>query len=247
MKYKYQIKVINFKQKKDYVVRKLPQTKQFESLSELCGVVASVLKCPEVKRIGFVEPGHGLKGKQHWLNDDDDLDEMYQNFRSRCVLFWCFDPQSAAGSSQSQGRTKRPLEDPGEKPPAKTKRDVCSQKIREVEAIVKKLEENHGSKFSIEQLNAWGHMLHIEKHSSYDNPPDLPYFTGSKKKQKEVVAAHTPVVSNETWSPRKRVNLRSECINQLDKWHSLLEKGVISQQQFDDLQKTILKDIFENA
>lgn len=177
---------MNFKQKKDYVVRKLPETKRFESLSELSKVIASVLKCPEVKNIGFVEPGHGLKGKQHWLVDNNDLDDMYENFRSRSVFFWCFDPITTSGSTPSGGTKRRASGDSEEKPPAKSKRDVCSHghNISEVEVIVKKLEEKHASKFTTEQLNAWGHMLHINKHSSYDDPPDLPYFTGSKKKPK---------------------------------------------------------------
>ena len=44
-------------------------------------------------------------------------------------------------------------------------------------------------------------------------------------------------------SPGKRIKYRSECIDQLDKWHALLEKGVIDQAQFKELQDTILHDI----
>ncbi len=243
MKYKYSVKVINSNKKTDYDVQILQQTKRFDSLSEVRNEIASVLKCSQVSRVGFVEPGHGLKGKQWWLLDDGDLQDMYENFKSRTVLFWCIDPQSVV-TNHPQG-TKRPLVEPGDKPP-KSKRDVSSQKISDVEAIVKQLEDKHGSKYTIEQMNAWAHMLQMKKHSSYDVPPDMPYFTGSKKKQREAATGTRPS-GDESWSPRKRVNLRSECINQLDKWHGLLEKGAITQQQFDELQKTILKDIFDGV
>ena len=44
-------------------------------------------------------------------------------------------------------------------------------------------------------------------------------------------------------SPSKKVNLRSESIKQLVDWHSLLEKGGISKEQYDEVQQVILKEI----
>ena len=46
-----------------------------------------------------------------------------------------------------------------------------------------------------------------------------------------------------TISPGKRVNLRSECMDQLDKSLSLLRKGCITQEQYDKLKDEILKDM----
>ena len=43
-------------------------------------------------------------------------------------------------------------------------------------------------------------------------------------------------------SPSKRVTLHTECMKELEMWHSLLEKGGISKEQYADLQQTILKD-----
>lgn len=73
-------------------------------------------------------------------------------------------------------------------------------------------------------------MINTHKHDSFDIPPDKPFFG---KKRKEGVGV----------SPGKRISLRSECINQLDKWHQLKERGVISSDQYEELQKTILTDI----
>ena len=74
-------------------------------------------------------------------------------------------------------------------------------------------------------------MIHTHKHDSLDVPPNKPFF--GKKKSTDAVAV----------SPGKRINLRSECITQLDKWHQLKERGVISKEQYEELQKTILTNI----
>ena len=82
----------------------------------------------------------------------------------------------------------------------------------------------------------WAHVIHIGKHSSLDIPPDQPFFRESHKKTSTSSSASFPS-SSVAVSPGKRVSLRSECINQLDKWHSLLEKGIISRVEYDQMQK----------
>lgn len=74
------------------------------------------------------------------------------------------------------------------------------------------------------------------KHSSYDYPPDKPFLGKSRKKDSES-SAEAGI------SPGKRIGLRSECIDQLDKWHRLRERGVISAEQYEEMQQTILTDI----
>ena len=44
-------------------------------------------------------------------------------------------------------------------------------------------------------------------------------------------------------SPGKRVNLRSECMDQLDKSLTLLQKGCITLEQYDNLRDKILEDM----
>lgn len=44
-------------------------------------------------------------------------------------------------------------------------------------------------------------------------------------------------------SPGKQIGLRTELINQLDRWHQLLEKGAITQDQYQELQEKILSDV----
>ena len=101
----------------------------------------------------------------------------------------------------------------------------------EVDTIVSKLKERHGEKYTPVQLNCWAHMIHTHKHESLDTPSNESFF--GKKKTGDAVGV----------SPGKRISLRSECMNQLDKWHQLKERGVISSDQYEELQKSILTDI----
>ena len=89
----------------------------------------------------------------------------------------------------------------------------------------------------------WAHVIHIGKHSSRETPPNLPFF----QKNKGAAPPSTSVLpsTSEAVSPGKRISLRSECMNQLDKWHSLIDRGIITQKQYEDMQKAILKDMFK--
>ena len=68
----------------------------------------------------------------------------------------------------------------------------------------------------------------MKKHQSYDIAPDKPFF---KKKSKS-----TEKQSSSIASPKKRIELRSECMDQL------ADQAVISEDQYRDLQRKILKD-----
>ena len=118
----------------------------------------------DILDVGYIEPGHGMKGKQVWLVEDSDVAEMYSRFKTKQdITLWC-------------------------------------------------------SSYSVKKLNVWAHMLHIEKHNSYDEPPNVPYFTKSRKIpvakadfSEESLYTSAPTSS----SPSKCVSVRSECIDQL--------------------------------
>ena len=90
-----------------------------------------------------------------------------------------------------------------------------------------------------------GHTIDLKKHSSYDEPPNKPFFVGKQKSTKESeIVAVTPQKSSVALSsssvgisPGKRVNLQSECIDQLQKWHVLMENGDITKSQYEEMQK----------
>lgn len=79
-------------------------------------------------------------------------------------------------------------------------------------------------------------MLHIEKHNSYEVPPSVPYFGKSRPALQD---------KSNLQQPTSRVNVRSECIDQLSKLYGLLEKNIITKEEYDKVQQTILKDMHD--
>ena len=95
------------------------------------------------------------------------------------------------------------------------------------------LREKRTSTFSDEQLRSWAHMFVMKKHESLEFPPDKPFWKTPK----------TPTSNSSAVSPSKQINLRGQCVDQLLKWHELLEKGAIMQEQYEEFKSTILDDV----
>ena len=72
----------------------------------------------------------------------------------------------------------------------------------------------------------WALLIQMGKHNRYDHAPDKLFFKSGKKCVNEAATA----------SPGKRLQMRSECIDQLDKWHQLMEKGAITAEQYKEIQ-----------
>ena len=89
--------------------------------------------------------------------------------------------------------------------------------------------------YTAEQIRAWAHMLQMKKHDSYEEAPKKPFF-------KTALKGATSKVSD-SMSPGKRIQYRSQCIDQLDKWHVLKTRGVITESQYAEMQDAILSDI----
>ena len=137
--------------------------------------------------------------------------------------------KDGGSSSQQAQETGRANSNIGS---TRSKYSAEHNKMFELQEVVDELEKRHSKKYTIEQLRAWGNMMMMKKHDSYDRPPDKPFF-----KQKEEQPA------TGIRSPGRRIHYRSECMNQLDKWHSLLQCGVITQEQYTEMQESILSDI----
>ena len=58
----------------------------------------------------IIEPGHGMKGKQKWLHDNADIEEMYTNFlKKRDVLLWCYSSSQATSKVTAKKRSSETL------------------------------------------------------------------------------------------------------------------------------------------
>ena len=166
------------------------------------------------------------------------------------MLLWCYGDvdEAGPGSSASTESRKRSIDSPT----PTSKRECIAKTISNVETIIEKLKEKHGeNSYPVEQFNCWAHMINSGKWSSYDAPPELPFFKKSKDKEKPKEkeqkgpsdASSSGTSVSVASSPTKCLNLRMQCIDQLSKWHVLLESGAISQSQYEDLKGTILDDI----
>ena len=107
----YSVKVINRARKSDWTVQKLRVNQQFESLEGLKRQVSDSLKEAvedPICIIGYIEAGHGTRGKQRWLTTDEDLMGMYGHYSSRGqILLWTYSPQNTATSSASVTTSKK--------------------------------------------------------------------------------------------------------------------------------------------
>ena len=71
-------------------MRKFDATYRFTSVDDIKKELSDSLHVPTIIDIvGYIEPGHGVKGKQRWLLADSDLDEMYDIHTGKVnILLW---------------------------------------------------------------------------------------------------------------------------------------------------------------
>ena len=82
-------------------------------------------------------------------------------------------------------------------------------------------------------------MYQMEKHSSLDDLPNVPFFTGYRKKpvqltpENSTLSMCSSVINQPAISPPQKIQMRGESIKQVAGWHSLLKQGIVSQKQYD--------------
>lgn len=145
--YTYSVKVMNPRKKTAYTVRRLEETKKFYTIQ---GVKEELLKCLQVnpEDIGYVSPGHGLKGKQNPLNGNEDLSGMYTAYKKKRDIMLCCNAVLPENTVEEKNPRKRQHSEDGNEN-GQLKR---GPKVADVKEIVDKLKEKHGSKFTPERL-----------------------------------------------------------------------------------------------
>jgi len=239
--FQYTLKIINPSRMSEFKTVNIPGQRYFKSVDGFRRFIAENLPdMPEIEKpdfvtveMGYVEPGHGSKGRKVWVYADSDLRDMYKRHqRKKHVLLWCYSKKS---SSQDKKTVKGS--------------SVYEKKISEVDEIYEKLQDKHKHHYTPEQLRAWAHLVQMGKHVSLQEPPDKPYFRGRKRTSSSVESnssASTPERKKRATvavSPGRKVTIRTELIDQLQKWHHLMESGAISESEYKELQQTILCDI----
>lgn len=238
-KFSYSVKVINPAKKSEYVVQKLRVTKRFESVDEIKeNLVSTIQGLPSViDQLGYIEPGHGAKGRQRWLSSYDDLKDMYSLHEKKLeILLWCYSSRQTSSSNPSSSKRPHSPEQP-QSSQKRSRYSTHSEKMIEVESIEDKLLEKHDGKYSREQIRAWAHLIQMGKHGSYESAPNKPFWkTPSGKKSMSSESAVSV-------SPGKKIQLQGQLVDQLLKWHDLLEKGGIDQKQYEEIKANIMGDV----
>lgn len=225
---------------------------------------------PDIDKLEF-EPGHGLKGKKEWILDDylKDFLERCECKKTKQLTLWCYSRESSTDKRgrrvSKRTRSKSPTSKASSKP-GSSRYDGHVAKIAKVDEIYKQIDDTHGNQYSPEQKRAWAHLIEMGKHDSITQAPKKRFFqspsssanssgevsksasSSSGKSAANTSFSATCTTSSTTpaivvTSPGRRVSIRSECIDQLQKWHALLDCGAISKDQYDELQATILSDI----
>ena len=94
----------------------------------------------------------------------------------------------------------------------------------------------------------WAHMIHMKKHTSYDEPPNKRFWKPKSSGTGATEAATSgasgvAAFKSVSASPGKRVNLRGQCIDQLLRLQQLLyfDNGGMTQEQYTEMNEGIMK------
>ena len=202
------------------------------------------LKKPDLHSVemGYVEPGHGMKGRKIWLHTDDDVKMMYvieRHDKKRSVMLWCYTGTIAQATGKIEHASKSSKSVKGG-----TKYGQHLENHSAVDEIYQQLQEKHKD-YSPRRLRAWANMVHLKSWTSTDEPPNKPFFTKGRKQHynDDKSNGESPVRKklslSVSSSPGRKIRVRSELIDQLDKFH---KSGALSSTEYDELRSTILSD-----
>ena len=91
----HSVKVMNKAKRK---VEKLSATTSFGSLESIKTALKELDHI--LGNIGYIEPGHRLKGKQKWLLDDSVVSQMYVVHKNKCeVMLYVFVDRQVEGGN----------------------------------------------------------------------------------------------------------------------------------------------------
>ena len=143
------VKIINFRKKSEYQIQKLPAlyNGQFTGIEELKEALNRSFS-EKITNVGYIQPGHGSKGRQMWLNTDQDVSDMYVECNGRKeIMLWYYKNECSVELTQ-------PPQKKSKSAPTISKSEQVAQKICEVDDIVSELSEKYGQTYSPEQVRA---------------------------------------------------------------------------------------------
>ena len=255
--FSYKVKIINPNKKSDVVVRQLNRLKsKFKSVRELRMRLIDDFSEHVPNTVDFtIGYFDGSQQAKTWLVSSDDLETMYQKYpKGGNIMFWC-DAKSAESESTHTQKRKRDAKDgPGRR----------QEREEEVESTYKELVEKHSGKFDTPRLRLWARMMCSGLHDDFDNPPNVPAFSGNTPKRprreslSEAISGAAVAIAETIKgsspcppppqlptgiSPGKAVDLRMKNFEQLRFLQKLYEDGILSEHEFLEQKGNILSSL----
>ena len=155
----YTVKVINAGSSTGYLVKKWDISTRFSSYIEIRDQLAldfaALLQEGDEFHFGYIQRGHGVKGKQFSITDDQDVCSMYSEYQGRREsILWMKICKLRDDGSRKRRKT---VEEAGDSSLKRKKSDASSagtnyrghlSRMSEVEEIVEDLEMQHGEKIA---------------------------------------------------------------------------------------------------
>ena len=86
-KYRYSVKVMDPGKKSNYDVTVLQNCDRFMSLDKIEQILSTIDS--QIGEVGYISPGHGMKGRKHTFHDGDDVQELYDSvYRGKYNIFF---------------------------------------------------------------------------------------------------------------------------------------------------------------
>ena len=250
-KYCYKVKIINPSKKSEVIVRQLNNcTSKFKSVSDirikLIDQFGEQVPSTLDFTVGYYD---GSQQAKVWLCTTDDLNAMYSKHPNGGSLsLWC------------DGKA-----DPKRKREVDSSTTYRHQKEEEAEAIYKELREKHSSMYDSPRLRLWARMISSGLHEDYYEPPDIPAFSGNgcKRPRRDSLSdslsgaavafasalnkgnntdrdKHSTPSTTEVVSSSQAIELRMKNYEQLRYLQSLLDDGILNEEEYVEQKKNIL-------
>lgn len=266
--YKYKVKFINSKKKSDFVLLTWHQvTSRFNTISELKMKLIDdfpdfVSSTPNFQ-VGFIEG----RSSQQWIVAREDLNTMYDSAKDDEITLWCDKKVDPLEHLVTPSRKRRNADTEDGTPASKASK--ADEREQELLQIVDQLSTKHSEKYTVPQLRLWAKYIQSKRHDSYEEPPNIPLITGTpdsstKSTRKEsfgdaLAGAATAIVralkpqspkrsstqgsATNSFSPNSHANLRRKHLEDLRTLHSLLEDGVLTDEEYREQKQSILSTL----
>lgn len=224
-------------------------------------------------RKGDFDVGYIQNSSVVTLRSPEDMQEVWSSLsKGTKVTLWCDGLRGSASSSKSsRKRGKQQKQDDSEdedsdaEPSSKSRKKTKNEeKDQEIQKLIEDLKSTHNDNYTTMQYRIWSEMIIGGLHKSTDTAPSNPLFLragGNYPKKKPISSGDvltqavtdiasalvksrpTPSPSSVVHSPAKIIDGRSKCYRQLSELKSLVESGLLSDEEYQVEREAIMNTL----